>query len=270
MQTNSIISKIDAFIIKNNFPQSYRNLIIEGVYGHSLSSFLMVDKHNVTLLNDFIDEFNKTRQPINYILGFDYFMNNKYLVDSRVLIPRVETEELVNYVIKYIKKNFQKNETITIADVCCGSGIIGCSIFLLLKDQYNIKLIFTDISNDALNVCKINGEKLNVKATYYEGDLLQPVIDKKIDLVVANPPYIADSSQLEDIVLKEPEIALFGGVIGYEPYLKLMKQCDSISNVKAFIFEIGDGQYENLLDAEPNLNLIKDMFARERIVIKEY
>ena len=198
-------------------------------------------------------------EPIQYILNNAPFLSFDFYVDKRVLIPRVETEELVKRTISIIKKfNLNKDK---VFDVCTGSGCIAIS----LKNEFPTSEVFaSDISIDAINVAKINAEKYHTKINFLEGDKTNPFIESKLkaDVIISNPPYVENKIDIEEKVKKyEPLNAIYSkdGTAFYEDVFKHYKE---ITNSKFFMaFEINYDQEEKLT------NLIK-IFFDENIIYK--
>lgn len=188
-------------------------------------------------INDAIKRL-ENGEPVQYIVGnvdfYGYILN----VNKDVLIPRRETEELVEEVIK--RSKLFNNPTII--DIGTGSGAIAIS---LLK-ELNCHVYASDISNKALMVAKENAIKNNANITFLQGDMLKPFIDNKIkvDIIVSNPPYIKENEEIEDIVKNnEPNIALYAKNNGLEFYESILKDANRILKEKYLIaFEIGKTQ----------------------------
>ena len=188
-------------------------------------------------------------EMIEYIFNKAYFLSNPFLVNKDVLIPRQETEQLVLRTIELIKEMFG-DKVIEIADVCTGSGCIGISIAKALPNNH---YFLTDISKEALRVAKSNTNLCSeVDIKCLKGDMLEPLKDKKLDIVVCNPPYISNIDGIDERTWKqEPHIALLAepATIYYE---EVLKGCSSIVNNKYLLaFEIGEEMEEELT------NLIK-------------
>ena len=146
----------------------------------------------------------KKGMPYQYVLGYSYFLGNKIAVNKDVLIPRQETEQLTVDTIVYLRKAFTKNETPVIADVCTGSGAIASAIEYEIP---NAKIYGTDISLYALKVAKKNTKKVE----FFCGNLIDPLIDKKVklDVLICNPPYIENINNIDKQVWDyEPHLAL--------------------------------------------------------------
>lgn len=173
-------------------------------------------------------------EPIQYIIGNVNFCGNMINVNSNVLIPRFETELLVDKTINYVKKYFDKK--VKIIDLGTGSGAIAIS--LCKKLDANVDAI--DISDKALELAKENADLNGVNINFFESDMLDGVTDK-YDVIISNPPYIAYDEEIEDIVKdNEPAIALFAENKGLEFYEKILSKAYKNINDKAIIaFEIG-------------------------------
>ena len=195
-------------------------------------------------------------EMIEYIFSKAYFLSLPLYVDKNVLIPRQETEQLVNSVIQRIKAIF-KNQSINVADVCTGSGAIGVAISKALP---TINMFLTDISKEALDVAKINAKKLgNDKIKLYLGDMLDPLIENniKLDVLICNPPYIDDIQTIDSKTWnQEPHLALLASpnTLFYE---KIFKDYEKVMNDKFLLaFEIGE-------DMEASLSLLINKYFKK-------
>lgn len=173
-------------------------------------------------------------EPVQYIVGNVDFYGYNFIVNKNVLIPRFETEELVDRTIKYIKKYL--NDNLDIVDLGTGSGCIA----ITLKKELNCNIDAVDISKDALKVAKENSIKNNVDINFIEGDMLKP-LSKKYDVIISNPPYISYNEEIEDIVRNnEPHSALYAEDEGLYYYKEIIKNANNYLKEKAIIaFEIG-------------------------------
>ncbi len=175
-------------------------------------------------------------EPIEYILGEVDFYGCKVAVDARVLIPRQETEILVEHILKRIKGR-------VVWDLCTGSGCLGIS---LKKARPELEVTLSDISSDALDLAKENAEKNQVEIRLVQGDLLTPFEGQKADIVVCNPPYISISEYLNlqpSVRDFEPKMALVGGETGTEFYERLARELPPFLNDGTLVFlEMGTGQ----------------------------
>ena len=133
-------------------------------------------------------------EPVQYILGKTEFLGREFYVDNRVLIPRQESEEVVDFAIKKIHEIFGAAK-LDILDVCCGSGIMGVSLAKTINVD---KVYFSDISKDAIDVCKINCLNHKVKADFYCEDALNKTLFNKIevDVLISNPPILPSKALL--------------------------------------------------------------------------
>lgn len=251
-----------------------RSLIIktEGIPNMS-QFFLCLDKelkHECVILN-YLARVLKG-EPYQYVINEQEFYGNKYYVDERVLIPRLETEELVDNVIKVINDEF-KDKQIDIVDIGTGSGCIAIS----LKKYINLSNVFaSDISFDAIQVASLNARNNETEITFLQGDLLQPLISKniRVDVIVSNPPYISNKKEVEDRVLKyEPSLALFS-LNGIDFYENILKDSYKILKEKAIIaFEFNYDQKDDLkllikkYYPHSRVKFYKDMFHNWRFVI---
>lgn len=185
-------------------------------------------------------------EPLAYVLGFEWFYGRRFVVNKDVLIPRQETEELLGNMLALIDEHFENGGII--ADVATGSGNLAISLSL---ETNNFSVFGLDISDEALEVAKINAKNLGAKVDFLNGDMAQPLIDCniKVDVLVANPPYIANSEVIQNSVYDyEPHLALFGGIDGLDLYFKLFDQLPFILKDKAIVgMEIGYLQKDVLL-----------------------
>ncbi len=183
-------------------------------------------------------------KPIQYVLGKINFYGFNFQINENVLIPRFETEGLVEETNKLIKKYFKK-DNLKVADLGTGSGVIGIT---LKKLHPNFEVDLIDISKDALNVATKNAKILNVDVNILENDFLTS-IDKTYDVIISNPPYIKENEQIEDIVKNnEPHLALYAGVDGLDCYIKILKDIKKNLNKKYLIaLEIGMTQKEQII-----------------------
>lgn len=206
-------------------------------------------------------------EPVQYIVGNVDFYGNKLFVNKNVLIPRFETEELVDNTIKFVKKNFK--DKVNILDIGTGSGAIAIS----LKKELDSNLTATDISKEALEVAKKNAKYNKVNISFTNTNLFDDINDK-FDVVISNPPYIAFDEEIEDIVKNnEPNIALYASNDGLYYYEEILKNINRILKDKYLIsFEIGMNQGEKIKElasrylSNYNIEVKKDMQNRDRMV----
>ncbi len=183
-------------------------------------------------------------EPVQYIVGNVDFYGLILKVDKRVLIPRFETEELVDRVIKRIKKKFER--PVKILDLGTGSGCIA----ITLKNKIpNSNVTATDISLDALAVAQKNAKSNNTDINFIQSDVFLNIKDK-FDVIISNPPYIREDEEIMDIVLNnEPHEALFAKDNGLYFYDKILKECKYYLQDEFLIaFEIGQEQGKQITD----------------------
>lgn len=207
-------------------------------------------------------------EPVQYILKRGDFMGMRFYVDSRVLIPRQDTETLVEAVIIAL----HGKRSPKVLDLCTGSGAIGISIGTLVPDA---QVTLADISTGALEVAKKNAHDLSVEVNLRHGDLFKAVGKEKFDLIVSNPPYIRSSemNELQTEVRFEPALALDGGLDGLDFYRRIAEEASAHLNAGGSIyFEVGVDEAQDVLNLlKTHLNcadcgVLKDLTGIERIV----
>ena len=209
--------------------------------------------------------------PLQYILGEQYFMGLRFLVNKDVLIPRPDTEVLVYEVLELVKNYSGK---VKILDLCTGSGCIAIS---LAKNVKNAEVFASDISEKALAVAEKNSKLNETDVKFLKSDLFENIEGKNFDIIVSNPPYIAscDMDSLSKEVLKEPHDALDGGADGLDFYRKISENAlNYLSKNGMIAFEIGYNQAEGIFDILQkfkynNIRLVKDYSGNDRVVIAQ-
>ena len=186
--------------------------------------------------------------PVQYIVGNVDFYKYNFLVNENVLIPRFETEELVDRTIKYIKQMF--NSQVSILDIGTGSGCIA----ITLKKELDSNVTACDISSKALEVAHMNALKNNCNINFVISDIFSNV-EGRYDVIISNPPYIADDEEIMDIVKNnEPNIALYASDNGLYFYKKILDNVSNYVNDKYLIaFEIGYKQAQDIKEYAYNL-----------------
>jgi len=218
-----------------------------------------------------INKHIKDDTPLSHLVGFEYFYDRKFKVTSDVLSPRMETEELVYKVIDHIRKNNLTN--IKILDLCTGSGIIGITLKKELE-EFDVKILASDISSRALTVAKENASSLEADISFVESDLFSNIQDK-FDIIVSNPPYIAhdDKKTIKENVLNyDPHLALFADEEGMYFYRNIIEKSRPYLNEKGIMFfEIGYDQKEKIITLGENNKfetvVYKDINGRDRIAV---
>lgn len=252
-----------------------------------LSKIMEVDKSylyaytdrsvDVNIANEFIEMVNRRSKgyPLQYLLGVQEFMGMEFLIKEGVLIPRGDTEVLVQYLIDYINKRFVSKE-FSILDIGVGSGAISLAIANYCP---NGNVFGVDINKEAIDLALQNMKRFglnNVK--YYYGDLFSPFIKgkDKFDIIVSNPPYIPTSDR-ESLQVEvkdfEPETALFGGEDGLDFYRMISKKAlDYLKDDSLLAYEVGFNQGKDVKDimekcGYESIEVIKDLEERDRVVV---
>lgn len=251
-----------------------------------LQHYLGVDRHQFYMLmrepvpTEVVDTFKAavekhaiTGIPVQHLTGYEMFYGREYIVNEHVLIPRPETEELVQHITQ--STDTSREKPLTIIDVGTGSGIIAITLALEIPNSI---VYATDISEDALKVAKKNAKQLEANVHFLQGDFLQPAIEKgiQVDILVSNPPYIAKSEapELSDTVKDfDPELALFAEANGLAAYQAIIDQAPKVTKTKAtLVFEIGHEQSEAVhvliqeTFSESTIYTIQDINGKDRIV----
>lgn len=227
------------------------------------------------IVNEYVDGMKRIlhHEPMSHVLGYSWFYGYKMKVNSDVLIPRPETEELVSYILAEMDELFSADQEIDVVDIGTGSGAIAIA---LAKEDTRTRVMATDISEKALVVAKENAELNDASVQFFAGDMLKPIIEqgKKVDILISNPPYIRVDEQLETSVKDfEPHVALFGGVDGLDFYKQILEDCSTILKDKSFIaFEMGWHQGEALCSLVKSMyphlepRIVKDMNGKDRMI----
>ena len=211
------------------------------------------------------------KKPTAYIIGKKDFFKSTFFVNETVLIPRPETEELVEYILN--NKDLNLESELHILDLCCGSGCIGIS---LKKELKQVKVSFVDISEKALEVAQKNASILlpdeNETLTFTCSDLYKNLNTEKFDLIVCNPPYILESEKEQmtpDVLEYEPHIALFIEESNFS-FKDLIQHSFEHLNENGFLFlEINPNIIEEILENSKQFKsqkIIKDYSQKKRFL----
>ncbi|MCG3417921.1 peptide chain release factor N(5)-glutamine methyltransferase [Oceanobacillus jordanicus] len=218
-----------------------------------------------------IEEHAHTGVPIQHLIGKESFYGRDFNVNANVLIPRMETEELVQHVLHSVSTDAPLN----IVDVGTGSGIIAITLALELP---NATVYATDLSHEALAVAQHNATQLGAEVTFSQGNFLQPLQDANVvvDVLVSNPPYIArsEATTLSDTVKNfDPELALYAEEEGLAAYREIVKQAKGVLKHEGMMaVEIGHSQADAvtaLIKQEfPSYQVrtVKDINGKDRII----
>ena len=215
MTIKTYINLREEMCIENNKPSHVVKYLLLETSGLSNANFYLSMNDEIgdelkTKCDYFLNQYIRKNIPIDYILGYRYFYGYKFKVNKDVLIPRVETEELVERVLILIDRFNLSN----VLDLGTGSGAIGISI---KKENPKCNVILSDISDEALEIAKQNSQLLHTKLEIKKSSWLEN-INEKFDIIICNPPYIPLQEKLNPRVKKEPRIALFGGSSGLDHY----------------------------------------------------
>ena len=208
-----------------------------------------------------------THMPVQYITGYQNFMGLEFMVSKDVLIPRMDTETLVEEVLRLGLSN------VRVLDICTGSG---CILLSILKYVYGSSGVGVDISDDALGVAKANSEALGIDATFIKSDMFENIPkDERFDIVVSNPPYIRSDvigTLMSEVKDYEPLLALDGSEDGLKFYRIIADEASEYLNNGGMLFlEIGYDQgaeVSALLTAAgfTDVEVIKDLSGLDRVV----
>ncbi len=270
------LTRASSFLEENNREKGVARFLLQHVLGKSYSQLTLAMYEEIST-DDFETfwryvEEHITGRPYQYIIGQESFYGKDFLVNEHVLIPRPETEELIEETKKRVASLFA-DRPISIVDIGTGSGAIALTIKHEIP-QANVTA--TDISADALEVARNNAKLHSVEVTFKEGNLLEPISNEKWDVVLSNPPYIAhaEAEDLSDTVIDyEPHLALFAEEDGLQLYRRMAEGLPKLMNTPGFIgFEIGYLQgpavAEMLQKAFPQgkVEVVKDINGKNRFV----
>lgn len=230
----------------------------------------LLDKNTIWLHLNYNNEFSKekeliklvdkraTNYPMEYIIEKASFYGEMFFVRKGVLIPRPETEILVENAVEILK---DRDKEVKVLEIGTGSGIISVMLALLIKD---IKIIAVDINEKALELAKQNAKKHNVedKIEFRLSNLFENVSEYKFDMLISNPPYIADDYKLPENVKYEPSNALFGGKVGDE-LLKDIIDETAKKEIEYLLCEMGYDQKKPLEEYFKNFNIKEFSFYQD-------
>lgn len=219
----------------------------------------VVDDNIVNFYKESLKALNENR-PIQYVIGHVNFYGLKFKVNENVLIPRFETEELVENIKDYLEKKNITNPKIL--DLGCGSGVIGLTLKYFFKDA-DVTLV--DISEEALEVARDNAKSLALDVNFIKSDWFENIPLDKYDVIVSNPPYIKNDEEIEEIVKNnEPHLALYGGLDGLDCYRSILKDINNFLQDDYLIaFEIG------YLEGEELKLLVENTISNSKVTIKK-
>ena len=288
-QLKLLLDKSILYLEKNSIDES--KLIAEIIFSHVLNVDRMmlftkyrdeIEDEKIEKIRYFIQKIGREKFPVQYLLNEQEFYGRKFYVDKGVLIPRQDTEVLVEKMIEILKNNILKNKNLEknlkihpkILDIGVGSGIIGITAALEIKDSY---VLGVDISEKALDTAEKNKELLKVSnIKFLKSNLFENVEFKQFDMIVSNPPYISLNEagiMSDDTLLHEPSEALFAENDGLYFYYEIcQKALDYLADLGYLLFEIGYKQGKNVAEIMTssgfkNVEVIKDLAGLDRVVV---
>ncbi len=277
MILKDLLFNLETTLINYNQNKNIAFYIIQH-YEHILDKLDFINKqnnvvHNVNECIKAVDDYINGK-PLDKILGYTYFLNHKFIVNNNVFSPRNDTEFVVDFAIKKILSN--KQQSLNLADVCCGTGIIGISI---KKQIPNINLYQSDIDENAYFNTIENAKLNNVTSNVILSPNLEYYYKKNIilDVIISNPPYISfnDINVGENVDKYDPIHALYCGDNGLMVYKSILNQAKKVLNQHSYlmIFEIGFDQGLILSEIsksmfnDANVDILKDLNNKDRILI---
>jgi len=279
MKQFEVLKRASLFLKKYHREPKVAELLLQHHLQVGRSKFYMMMRDPVppavmTAFEKDVEKHALTGVPVQHLIGYETFYGRDFQVNKHVLIPRPETEELIEHILKTAGQ-LQENEPLTIADIGTGSGIIAITLALELPQA---TVYATDISEQALSVARKNAANLQADIHFIQGDFLKPLISKNIqaDIIVSNPPYIAksDEKNLADTVKNfDPALALFAddnGLAAYQKIITVMPKVVKESSVA--VFEIGHEQgsaVTSLLTTtfpDSTVEIVQDINGKDRIV----
>ncbi|WNC14550.1 peptide chain release factor N(5)-glutamine methyltransferase [Brevibacillus brevis] len=215
-------------------------------------------------------------EPLQYMFGTQEFFGRPFSVRPGVLIPRPETEILVEQVLLHASKLWPDGEKLDVADIGTGSGAI-CITLACERPDWNVTTV--DLSPDATAIAKENAERLGARIRFLQGDLVQPLLTagEQVDILVSNPPYIpsTDVDELDAEVLEhEPRLALDGGTDGLDCYRRLCEALPTVLKPRGLVaYEVGIHQARDVAELMKasgvieEVHIISDLAGIERVVV---
>ena len=281
-QLKLLLDKSVQYLEKNDIQEG--KLIAEIVFSHVLNIDRMmlftkyrddVEDEEIEKIRYFIQKIGREKFPVQYLLNEQEFYGRKFYVDKGVLIPRQDTEILVEKMIDTLKDKVLKNEIHPkILDIGVGSGIIGITVALEIESSY---VLGVDISDKALETAQKNKEILKVSnIKFLKSDLFENVEFREFDMIVSNPPYISLNEvgiMSDDTLLHEPSEALFAENDGLYFYYEIcQKASDYLADFGYLLFEIGYKQGKNVAkimasSGFKNIEVVKDLAGLDRVVV---
>lgn len=271
MTYKELFNKYKKEALSNGLEENAIKILITELSNFSSSEFYInldtnipkpLEDKMINAINDYLTK----KIPVQYILGYTYFYGLKLIVSQDVLIPRRETEGLVDYIIKNTKINNPK-----ILDIGTGSGAIALALKANLP---NSTITAIDISQNALEIAKLNAINNQLDINYIQSDIFSNV-EGRFDIIASNPPYIANPNEVDELVLKnEPHLALFASKDGLSFYEEILRQANNyLSESNIIVFEIPENKDDKLIGlvkkyaTNSTYEIIKDLQNKSRILV---
>lgn len=232
-----------------------------------------ITDEDMSILEDMLDKIANKKIPPQYVTNKEYVYGNEFFVNESVLIPRQDTETLIECVIDIVNKRGYKR----MLDLCTGSGVIGISV---AKDTEIHEVVLADISSDALQIARKNvdlngvGDRCNIVESNMFKSLYK--LNNKYDIIVSNPPYLTknEMKEISEFVEKEPSLALYGGKDGLDFYRNIFEEAKNfLNNNGAVAVEIGYLQAKDVIDIiikhkeYTDIRVIQDINNKDRVVV---
>lgn len=274
MKLQALILKAQVLAVEKDKEESAVILLLEHVTSLKTNQLFLRMQEEVeekieqgfwALFKKYLDE----NIPVQYLVGYSCFYGYDFIVNEHVLIPRFETEELVENIL-YRYDQYFKGQTVDVCDLATGSGCIGISLAL---EEKHMRVVATDISSEALEVARENNDKLGADVTFLKGDMLEPLQGRRFDIFVSNPPYIPEDEQVMSLVKEnEPNLALFGGKDGMKFYRIILSGVKPFLKDRAILcFEHGYDKKEEMLKLaaqyfeDARVEVLKDLEGKDRM-----
>ncbi|MFG6147310.1 peptide chain release factor N(5)-glutamine methyltransferase [Halobacillus sp. B23F22_1] len=258
------------FLKQHNREPRVADLLLEDLFELNTAMLMAYErdpfpKEQLDRFTSYVKQHAQTGIPVQHLIGEAHFYGRVFNVNEHVLIPRPETEELIEGVRQRLQPGDQ-----TIADIGTGSGIIAITLQL----ETDRRTLATDLSKEALQTAKVNADSHEARIEWFCGDFLEPLRDETIDVLVSNPPYIAHDETLDDTVKNfDPALALFADNGGLAAYQTIIQQIARRAQKPRMIaFEIGHQQGEAVKQlihsqlANYQVSIERDINKKERMI----
>ena len=276
-------SFVESFRDISDSPEADARILICTCLGLTQTQLALATDEQVP--EDRLDELESLRaercagKPVAYLTGERGFYESVFAVTEDTLIPRADTETLVEEALADIVERYQDKDSVRILDLCCGTGCIGISVAKVLSECFdNVSLTLADLSGKAMEVCRLNAGQLvteeNIDLEFVTGNLFDNLGDDKFDAILSNPPYIPSAvvPTLERQVLFEPLMALDGGADGLDFIRAISKGArDRLVPGGLLELEIGYDQGDAAVgilegDGYSEVGIVKDLGDNDRVV----